>query len=87
MTAKDDDDERRRQLLKGFGISSRHIAEELAQNLRQQYDGVVQEGIPDHLRALIERIGLREAPKGHERSARRDDPPPEDSRPSRPKKR
>jgi hypothetical protein len=36
------------------------MVDELAQTLRRQYDGVVQEGIPDHLRSLVERIGRKE---------------------------
>lgn len=60
MASNDDDDDRRQRLLGSFGISSRHMVDELAQTLRRQYDGVVQEGIPDHLRSLVERIGRKE---------------------------
>ncbi|MET0742773.1 MAG: NepR family anti-sigma factor [Microvirga sp.] len=67
MTSSDDD-ERRRRLLGSFGISSRHMADELAQTLRRQYDDVVQEVIPDQLRCLVERIGRRDGSCGREGS-------------------
>ena len=61
MTSNDDDEERRRRLLGSFGISSRHMADELARSLRRHYDDVVLEGIPEHLRTLVERIRRRES--------------------------
>jgi hypothetical protein len=60
--SSDRDDHSKDKLRNTLAISPRQIADGLAPSLRKHYEDVVREDLPDHLRALIDRIGSEGKP-------------------------
>jgi hypothetical protein len=58
----DRDDDRRARVEDILGTSPKQIAEGLAPSLRKHYGTVLQETIPDHLQALVDRMSDGDPP-------------------------